>query len=81
MNEKALADRAKELLSELGNIIEQLNDASGTVSLEVWVNGGGESMMLHQLTGEFTLFAGLYTDLTGDDERASEGNEQEKDGQ
>lgn len=66
INTQVLADKAVELTSQLSETIEQLTERGCIVSMEVWFNGGGESMALPRLNGEMNLQAGVYVSLTED---------------
>lgn len=67
IKQQVYADKAVELINELGETIEKLNDLGCIVSLEIWFNDGSESMNLHKLNGEFGLEVGVYASLTQDE--------------
>lgn len=50
------AQLAHSLIDQLGEVIERLvNDHGCQVAMDVYFNEGTESMLLHQLSGEFAL--------------------------
>lgn len=57
---EALREKAQLIhtkFDEISDLIEEFNQLGGQVNLRVYHNGGGESIDLHELNGEFeTVF-------------------------